>query len=78
MPIGLSAASKQAPMLMHVEYRIRLPDHDWVVAEKHKLIPSVIAAVEIQRNGLGNPGVVGYSGPTYIAILSFIFLHRSL
>lgn len=28
-------------MIMHVEYRDRLPDHDWVVAEKNKFIPSV-------------------------------------
>jgi hypothetical protein len=41
-----------------------------VVAERHKLIPSVVAAIVIGRDGLGKPDVVGYSGPTYIAIRS--------
>ena len=43
VPIGITAAKKQSPMLMHLEYRISLPDHDWVVAAGHKLIPSVYA-----------------------------------
>ena len=43
MPLGLPAASKQAPLLMHVEYRIQLPDHYWDVAERRKLILSVYA-----------------------------------
>ncbi|EFX72403.1 hypothetical protein DAPPUDRAFT_110834 [Daphnia pulex] len=30
----------------------------------------VYAAIEIQRNGLGKPEAIGYSGPTYIAIRS--------
>uniref|UniRef100_A0A0B7BG25 C2H2-type domain-containing protein n=1 Tax=Arion vulgaris TaxID=1028688 RepID=A0A0B7BG25_9EUPU len=70
VPIGLTAANKQAPFLMHVEYRVTLPDHDWVVAAKHKLIPSVYAGIEIQKDGLGKPEAVTYSGPTYIAIRS--------
>ncbi|BFZ05261.1 hypothetical protein BsWGS_08300 [Bradybaena similaris] len=70
VPIGLTAANKQAPLLMHVEYRITLPDHDWVVAARHKLIPSVYAGIEIQKDGQGKPEAVTYSGPTYIAIRS--------
>ncbi|EFX78416.1 hypothetical protein DAPPUDRAFT_246118 [Daphnia pulex] len=70
VPIGIIAANKQSPMTMHVEYRVSLLDHDWVVAEQHKLIPSVYAGIEIQPNGLGNPEAVEYSGPTYIAIRS--------
>ena len=27
-PIGITAASKQAPLLMHMEYKVILPDHD--------------------------------------------------
>ncbi|EFX78718.1 hypothetical protein DAPPUDRAFT_245911 [Daphnia pulex] len=38
--IGITAAKIQAPMLMHMQYRVKLPDHDWVVATGHKLIPS--------------------------------------
>lgn len=56
VPIGITAAHKQSPMLMHVEYRIKLPDHDWVKASRHKL------------NGLGNKTAVGYAGPTFITI----------
>lgn len=70
VPIGLTAANSQAPFLMHVEYRVRLPDHDFVKASKHKLIPSVYIALEIKENLMGNPEAVTYSGPTYIAIRS--------
>ena len=52
VPIGLTAAKEQSPLLMHVESRVSLPDHDWVVAERHKLIPSVYAGINIQSNGL--------------------------
>ncbi|CAH0547066.1 unnamed protein product [Brassicogethes aeneus] len=66
VPIGVTAANKQAPLLMHIEYRIKLPDHDWVIAERHKLIPSVYAGIKITSSMLGQPQAVGYSGPTYI------------
>jgi len=64
IPLGLPAASKQAPLLMHIEYCIQLPDHDWVVAERHKLIPSVYAACLIKKDK------VCYSGPTAVFIRS--------
>ncbi|KAG5873810.1 hypothetical protein JTB14_024126 [Gonioctena quinquepunctata] len=51
---------------MHMEYRIKLPDHDWVIAERHKLIPSVYAGIKITSSMLGQPQAVG----TYIAIRS--------
>jgi len=70
VPIRLTAANKQNPLLMHVEYRVSLPDHDWVVDTGHKLIPSVYTGIQIQSNGLGNQEAVGYSGPTYIPIRS--------
>jgi len=70
VPIGVTAAKKQAPLLMHLEYRIKLPDHDWVVADRHKLIPSVYAAIVIKEKGMGRPEAVTYSGPTYVAIRS--------
>ena len=68
--IGVTAANKQSPLLMHVEYRISLPDHDWVVADQHKLIPSVYAGIGIMPDGLGNKEAVSYYGSTYIAIRS--------
>ena len=41
--IGLTASNKQSPLRMHLDYQVRLPDN-WVVAERHKLIPSGYAA----------------------------------
>ncbi len=64
VPIGLTAATKQAPLMMHVEYKIRLPDHDFVKAPAHKLIPSVNALCDIVD------GIVTYTGPTVIKIRS--------
>ena len=69
VPIGLTAANKQAPLLMHLDYLITLPDHDYVIASQHKLIPSVIGAMEVKKNCLG-PDAVTYSGPTNISIRS--------
>lgn len=74
--VGLTAAKRQAPMVMHVEYKVSLPDHDWVVAVKHKLIPSVYAGIVIKPDGLGKLEAVGYSGPTFIAIRSGINLSK--
>ena len=30
VPIGVNAVTKQAQLIMHVSYEIRLPDHDLV------------------------------------------------
>ncbi|CAF4172871.1 unnamed protein product, partial [Rotaria sp. Silwood2] len=65
VPIGLPAARKQAPLLMHLDYKVTLPDHDFVLAPGHKLIPSVYAACVINQRK-----EVSYSGPTYITIRS--------
>lgn len=70
VPLGITAANKQTPILMYVEYRVSLPDHDWVVADRHKLIPLVYAGIKIDPMSLGNTSAVGYSGPTFIAIRS--------
>lgn len=55
---------------MHLEYRVSLPDHDWVVAPKHKLTPSVYSAIVIKPHGQSFPEAVSYSGPTYVSIRS--------
>lgn len=68
VPLGIPAANKQATIVMNMEYRIKLPDHDFVVAAGHKLIPSVIAGLEVSVDKLDN--AVSYSGPTFIAIRS--------
>ena len=38
VPIGVTAANKKSPLIMHVDYEVRLPDHDFVKATKHKLV----------------------------------------
>lgn len=68
--IGITAAKKQSSLLMHMDYRVTLPDHDWVKAAGHCLIPSVYADLTIKPFGLGNENCVTYSGPTLIRIRS--------
>lgn len=65
VPIGLTAANKPAPLLMHVEYRVSLPDHDWVIASRHKLVPSVYAGCIIKGNDMGRAEAITYSGRGY-------------
>lgn len=70
VPIGMTAAHLQAPLVMHLEYRVQLPDHDWVVAGQHKLIPSVYAGIIINDS-------IGFSGPTYV-MLQYVQLNTIL
>ena len=70
VPIGVTAAKYQVPMVMHMTYEVRLPDHDFVKAPKHKLIPSVYAACEVKAVSAKKDPEISYSGPTYIAIRS--------
>lgn len=70
IPLGITAANKQCSILMHMDYLVILPDHNWMKAEKHKLSPSVYASMGIKENGLGDPSAVTYSGPTFIAVRS--------
>ncbi|CAG8471056.1 25850_t:CDS:2 [Gigaspora rosea] len=52
IPFGLAASNKQAPILMRVEYKMELLDHDWIITKKHKLIPFVYVILEIQSAGI--------------------------
>jgi hypothetical protein len=70
VPLGITAATKQAPMIMHMTYEVRLPDHDFVVAPSHKLTPSVYAACEIKKSSSKSDYHISYSGPMHIAIRS--------
>lgn len=70
VPIGITAAKAQAPMLMHMQYRVSLPDHDWVIGERHKLIPSVYAGLVVKEKGYGSKEAISFSGPTFIAVRS--------
>lgn len=70
VPIGTTAVHSQSPLVMHMEYQVKLPDHDFVVANRHKLIPSVYGGLVIQKKFFGEKQAVSYSGPTYCAIRS--------
>ena len=47
VPLRITPATHQAPRVMHIEHEVRLPDHDFAVASKHKLAPSVYVACGI-------------------------------
>ena len=61
VPRGLPISKKQTAILMHLEYKVTLTDHDFSIGEKHKLVPSVYAAC------LKKEGKVSYNGPTFIS-----------
>ena len=65
VPLGLAAANLQAPILMHLDYKVRLNDHSFVVGARHNLIPSVYAVCEVTPNG-----DLSYSGDTFIRVRS--------
>lgn len=66
VPLGIPAATKESPILMHLDYRVTLPDHDFPLGSRHKLIPSVYAGLTFDGKGRN----LTYAGPTYIAIRS--------
>ena len=68
VPVGITAATKQAPMVMHMTYEIRLPDHNFVFATFHKLTPSVYATCEITKCSSKSDFSISYSGPIHIVI----------
>ncbi|CAH1107934.1 unnamed protein product [Psylliodes chrysocephalus] len=59
--LGIIAANDQVPILMHLDYRVKLPDHDFEVAVKHKLISSVYAGIVIKKDGEGKPEAVTHT-----------------
>ena len=65
VPLGLAAATLQAPLLMHLDYKVQLPDHSFAIGTAHKLIPSVYGVCNINQKG-----EVTYSGDTFIRIRS--------
>ena len=69
VPIGITAAKLQAPLVMHMEHQVRLPDHNFVKGVKH-LIPSVYAACQIKVPATKKDPEISYSSPRYICIRS--------
>ena len=67
--MGIPAATKQCQVLMHLEYRVKLPDHQYVIASRHSLKPSVYAFCKIETR-VGTSHSVSYAGPTAIRVRS--------
>ena len=68
VPLGIAAANKQQSILMRVDYKVKLPDHTFAVADKHKLIPSVHGICNIKADSFGEASGIKCYGATYIAI----------
>ena len=56
-PLVLAPTTLPAPILMHLEYKVRLPDLNIVMGTPYNLIPSVYGVCDINLNG-----EVTYSG----------------
>ena len=69
VPIRLTAANKQVPLVIHVEYNVKLPDHNFVITKQHKLVQLVIGNMQVKAKTFSQDAVT-YSGPTYIGIRS--------
>lgn len=54
--------NKQFPLIMHVDYKVSLPDHGRVLAARHKLI---VCRNRYPKYGVWRIEVFGYSRPTY-------------
>eukprot|EP00122_Pirum_gemmata_P001778 Pgem_evm1s1604 len=66
VPIGITASKCKMVGLIGLEYKVQLPDHDFVIAAGHKLIPSVYAPLLIDNKNKK----LTYNGPTKIKIRS--------
>ena len=69
VPMGIPAASKQTKMMMTMEEPVTLPDHDYVVADRHKIIPAVTGyrVIENEIDFTGKAAGIKYYGPIYVA-----------
>ena len=55
---------------MHLEYKLKLPDHQYVVATRYELKPSVYSLCVINPLLVGSPEAVKYVCPTAVRIRS--------
>lgn len=63
--LGIPAVTSRNAMLIHMQYRIGLPDHDFPVASSHKLTPSVRVLLR-QTPGVFGPSALTNDGPMFI------------
>ena len=69
--LGIAAAQKEQKMLMQCERTVKLPDHSYSIAPKHKLIQSVKLICNIDdKFGFGNYRAVRSHGKCYVAVRS--------
>ena len=65
IPLGLPAADLQAPILMYMECKVKLIDHEFEVGPQDKLIPCVYGICEVAK-----PGAISCSGNIIIRVRS--------
>ncbi|KZS05363.1 Uncharacterized protein APZ42_031468 [Daphnia magna] len=60
--IGLTVANKQSPILMHCEYKVTLPDHDWVGAPSTSSFLQFMGALKSNKMGWGTKQLLAIRG----------------
>ena len=50
--LGLATATLQVPIFMYLDHEVRLPDHSFVVGERHNLIPLVYNVCNVSKKGV--------------------------
>ena len=64
VPLRLPISKKQTDILMYSKYKVILPNHDFPIRTKHKLVPLVYATC------LKKDGKVSHNGSTFISVRS--------
>ena len=65
--IGMTVASKQASLLVHVDCKVNIPDHDFVIEKQHKLVPLFIGDTKMKAKIFSSDAFT-YSRPFFIGI----------
>jgi hypothetical protein len=65
----MPAVTSRNSLLMHAEYRIKLPDHDFPLAAGHKLTPSCRVLLQLSKD-LNSSKPLSYDGPLIVNIRS--------
>ena len=68
--MGMLAALKQSPILMHMDSQVHMPDHDNAVSSMHKLIHFGIGDIQIKEKKTFSEEAVAYSGAAYFGVRS--------
>ena len=76
MKLGVVSAKRQTAMVMHVDYQVRLPSHDYVVASKHYFTLSVYSFLTILPSNIGQKNAVTYAGPTGFSFVAVNMIKR--